>query len=64
MRLFIARCFVLAAACLVSACATQNDVSSTTHHSTEEGAVPGEKVSDETQLAPGTGTNPNASVRW
>lgn len=64
MKLLIARLSVLAIAWLASACASQSELSSTTPHAAGEGTVPGEKVSDETQLAPGTGANPNASVRW
>jgi hypothetical protein len=63
MKLFIARVLVLASAWLISACASE-EVSSTTHHSAAEGTVPGETLTDERQLQPGTGSNPNASVRW
>jgi len=50
--------FLLAVSFFISACASQQ----TTAASGD--SVPGEKVSDEGRLAPGTGTGPNASVKW
>jgi hypothetical protein len=65
MRLFLTFMFAVAITCAVSGCASSDiDLSSTTPKSQSEGTVPGEKVYDDTQLGPGTGTNPNASVRW
>lgn len=64
MKLIVARGFTfLAILFLVQACASQSEVSSTRSTSQPEGTVPGETVPGP-QLAPGTGTSPNASMRW
>ena len=42
---------------LLSACASEDKAA-------ESSPVPGEKISDEGRLAPGSGTSPNASVKW
>jgi hypothetical protein len=65
VNLFIAFTVAVTITCAVAGCASSDiDVSSTAPRSQSEGMVPGEKVYEDTQLAPGSGANPNASVRW
>jgi hypothetical protein len=65
MRLFAARLLLLLAIVfLMHACASKNEVMTSYSSPQTEGAVAGEKVSDDVQLTPGTGTRPNANVHW
>jgi uncharacterized protein YceK len=49
---------LIAVLCSLSGCA------STGAHTASGDPVPGEKTSEESRLQPGTGTTPNASVKW
>jgi hypothetical protein len=65
MRLVAVRVLLLLSmAFLLRACASQSEVSSASSSSQTEGTVPGEKVSEEMQLAPAAGTRPGATTRW
>jgi len=48
----------------MNACASRDEVVTESSSAQTTGAVPGEKISDDGRVVPGTGTNPNASVRW
>jgi hypothetical protein len=50
--------------CLMNGCASRDDVVTEPSSAQTTGTVPGEKIPDDGRVVPGTGTNPNASVRW
>jgi hypothetical protein len=49
---------------LMNACASHDDVVTESSSAQTTATVPGEKIPDDGRVVPGTGTNPNASVRW
>ena len=49
---------------LMNACASRDDVVTESSSAQTTATVPGEKIPDDGRVVPGTGTNPNASVRW
>jgi hypothetical protein len=63
---FPATCSLVFAAILflMNACASRDDVVTESSTAQSTGTVPGEKIPDDGRVVPGTGTNPNASVRW
>ena len=60
-RFAIHTVLLLPIAFLLSAC---TGLLPSTNTASDQNAVPGEKVSDEGRLGAGTGTGPNASVKW
>jgi hypothetical protein len=57
MKYLLMLAILTAAICGLSGCATTDTTAS-------GDPVPGEKTNEESRLQPGTGTSPNASVKW
>jgi len=57
MKYLLMLAILTAAICGFNGCATTDTTAS-------GDPVPGEKTNEESRLQPGTGTSPNASVKW
>jgi hypothetical protein len=64
LRLWALMKHLLMLAILALAAGLVNGCASTPTVSTNGDPVPGEKTSEESRLQPGTGTSPNASLKW
>jgi hypothetical protein len=62
-RLALPAVLLLAVACLISACASPNEVMTEQPGSSNRAAVPGERLPDEPDFTPAT-TGPSAGARW
>jgi len=63
-RLAVQAIFLSAVVVFMNACASSELELTERSSASDAGTVPGEKVSDESRLAPGAGAGPNAGLKW
>ena len=63
-RLAIQVVLLSALVVFLNACASPEEGVTERSATSDTATVPGEKVSDESRLAPGTGAAPNAGLKW